>query len=143
MDYRTKYYELHDEYIHERRKNMERAEAALELREALGSFLVSFDTKGADEVCRLIEGEKVKDAVRRAVEGRRRAEAGEGVLKEAMRILQVDSWEELVHNLRARVERFRSMDECTFKILELEAINKRVVNDFEERLQQIKEDQEE
>lgn len=57
------------------------------------------------------------------------------MLKEAMRILQVDSWEELVHNLRARVERFRNMDECTFKILELEAINKRVVNDFEERLQ--------
>lgn len=65
------------------------------------------------------------------------------MLKEAMRILQVDSWEELVHNLRARVERFRNMDECTFKILELEAINKRVVNDFEERLQQIKDDQEE
>jgi hypothetical protein len=85
----------------------------------------------------------VREAVRRTVEGRRRAEAGEGVLKEAMRILQVDSWEELVHNLRARVERFRNMDECTFKILELEAINKRVVNDFEERLQQIKEDQEE
>ncbi len=48
-----------------------------------------------------------------------------------------------MHNLRARVERFRSMDECTFKILELESINKRVVNDFEERLQRIREDQEE
>jgi hypothetical protein len=35
------------------------------------------------------------------------------------------------------------MDECTFKILELESINKRVVNDFEERLQRIREDQEE
>jgi chromosome segregation ATPase len=81
--------------------------------------------------------------VRRSVEGRRRSEAAEGVLKEAMRILQVDSWDELVHNLRARVERFRSLDECTFKILELEAINKRVVNDFEERLQVIREDQEE
>lgn len=64
------------------------------------------------------------------MESRRKAEAGEKVLHEAMHILQVDSWDELVHNLRARVERFRNLDECTFKILELEAINKRVVNDF-------------
>lgn len=54
MDYRTKYYELHDEYIQERRKNMERAEQALELREALGAFLISFDSKSAEEVCRLL-----------------------------------------------------------------------------------------
>jgi hypothetical protein len=45
---------LHDEYIHERRKNMERAEMALELREALGSFLIGFDSRGAEEVCRLL-----------------------------------------------------------------------------------------
>lgn len=54
MDYRTKYYELHDEYIHERRKNMERAEQALELREVLGGFLISFDSKSAEDVCRLL-----------------------------------------------------------------------------------------
>lgn len=60
-----------------------------------------------------------------------------------MRILQVDSWEEVVHNLRARVERFRNLDECTFKILELESINKRVVNDFEEKLKKIRVDHEE
>jgi hypothetical protein len=47
MDYRTKYYELHDEYITERRKNMERSEQAMALREALGSFLNNFDSKSA------------------------------------------------------------------------------------------------
>lgn len=47
MDYRTKYYELHDEYITERRKNMELSEKAMALREAIGSFLNNFDSKSA------------------------------------------------------------------------------------------------
>lgn len=51
-----------------------------------------------------------------------------------MKILQIDRWEDILHNLRNRVDRFRNLDECTFRIMELEALNKRMVVEYDERI---------
>jgi len=44
-----------------------------------------------------------------------------------MRVLHVEKADELMPTLRARVDRFRNLDESTFKILELESLNKQIV----------------
>ena len=41
------------------------------------------------------------------------------------------------------MDRFRNLDECTFKILELESTNKKIVVEFEERVRRIKKEVEE
>jgi hypothetical protein len=42
-----------------------------------------------EELSRELDNDKIRDLLRRTVEQRRKAEAGELILKEAMRILQV------------------------------------------------------
>ena len=41
------------------------------------------------------------------------------------------------------MDRFRNLDECTFKILELESTNKKIVMEFEERVRRIRKEVEE
>ena len=45
----------------------------------------------------------------------------------------------MVPTLQTRLEKFKNLDECTFRILELESINKKIVSDFENKLQLIRE----
>ena len=67
----------------------------------------------------------------------------EEILQEVMRILQCEYCEDIPATIRARVDRFRNLDECTFKILELESTNKKIVVEFEERVRRIKKEVEE
>ena len=65
--------------------------------------------------------------VSRLAEVSLRGRKAEETVREVMRVLQVEKVEELVATLRARLDRFRNLDECTFKILELESTNKQMV----------------
>jgi hypothetical protein len=49
----------------------------------------------------------------------------------------------LLPTLCTRIDRFRNLDECTFKILELESLNKQVVTDFEAKLARVRREVEE
>ena len=59
-----------------------------------------------------------------------------------MEVLKVEGVEQIAPTLRTRLERFKNLDECTFRILELESINKKIVSDFEDKLRVIREESE-
>lgn len=86
----------------------------------------------------MLDSEKVGRSIEKYLEAAKKYQEKEELIREIMKILQVRKSEDVLENLRARVERFRNLDECTFKILELESVNKKVINDFEEKLKKMK-----